>query len=57
MQKKNKNEIVVLGQKIETRIEDIDIYKLKYWKENPRVNAIIKQKYRDKDVFDEDIEK
>ncbi|MBA4349263.1 MAG: hypothetical protein C0415_04650 [Thermodesulfovibrio sp.] len=57
MNKKSKNEIVVIGQKIQTKIEEIDIFKLHYWKENPRVNAIIKQKYRDKDISDEDIEK
>lgn len=57
MNKKGKNEIVVIGQKIQTRIEEIDIFKLNYWKENPRVNAIIRQKYRDKDILDEDIEK
>ena len=53
----NKNEIVVLGEKIETRIDEIDIFKLKYWLENPRVNAIINQKYKDREVTDEDIEK
>lgn len=57
MTKKSKNEIVVIGQKIQTRIDEIDIFKLNYWKENPRVNAIIKQKHRDKDILDEDIEK
>ena len=50
MNKKSKNEIVVIGQKIQTKIEEIDIFKLHYWKENPRVNAIIKQKYRNKDI-------
>ncbi len=57
MNKKGKNEIVVIGQKIQTRIEEIDIFKLNYWKENPRVNAIIKQNFGDKDISDEDIEK
>ena len=57
MSKKNKNEIVVSGQKIQTRIEEIDIFKLKYWKDNPRVNAIIKQNFGNKDVSDNDIEK
>ncbi|HOV23364.1 MAG TPA: hypothetical protein PL107_03740 [Candidatus Marinimicrobia bacterium] len=57
MNRKSKNEIVVIGQKIQTRIEEINIFKLNYWKENPRVNAIIKQKCRDRDISDEDIEK
>ena len=57
MNKISKNEIVVLKEKIQTKIEEIDIFKLKYWKENPRINAIIKQKYVDKDISDEDIEK
>ena len=53
----DKNEITVIGQKIQTRIVEIDIFKLKYWKENPRVNAIIKQKYKSNDISDEEIEK
>ncbi len=56
MDKKGKNEISVIGQKIQTKIEEIDIFKLKYWKENPRVNAIISQKYKDKAISDEEIE-
>lgn len=57
MNRKNIHEIVVNGQKIQTITEEIDIFKLKYWKENPRVNAIIKQKYRDTNISDKDIEK
>ena len=57
MNEKNKSEIVVLGQKIKTKIEEIDIFKLSYWKENPRVNSIIKQNLGDKDISDKDIEK
>lgn len=57
MSRKGKNEIVVIGQKIQTEIDEIDIFKLNYWQENPRVNAIIKQKYKDKIVSEEDIEK
>lgn len=57
MNRKSKNEIVVIGQKIQTKIEEIDILKLNYWKENPRVNAIIKQNLGNKDISDEDIEK
>lgn len=57
MNRKNIHEIVVNGQKIQTITEEIDIFQLKYWKENPRVNAIIKQKYRDTNISDKDIEK
>jgi hypothetical protein len=57
MNKKNKNEIAVIGQKIQTKILEIDIFKLEYWKENPRVNAIISQKYKGKDISDVEIEK
>jgi len=57
MNRKNIHEIVVNGQKIQTITEEIDIFELKYWKENPRVNAIIKQKYRDTNISDKDIEK
>lgn len=57
MNTKGKNEIVVLGQKIQTSIDEIDIFSLNYWKENPRINAIIKQKSGDGDISDEDIEK
>jgi len=57
MSRKNIHEIVVNGQKIQTTTEEIDIFKLKYWKENPRVNAIIKQKYRDTNISDKYIEK
>jgi hypothetical protein len=53
--KMGKNEITVLGQKILTIVEEIDIFKLEYWKENPRVNAIIKQIHGDKDLTDEDL--
>lgn len=57
MGKKSKSEIVVMEQKIQTIIEEIDIFKLRYWKENPRVNAIIKQNFGGKDISDGDIEK
>ena len=57
MTKKNKNEIAVIGQKIQTSIDEIDIFKLNYWKDNPRVNAIINQKYKDKNITDKDIER
>lgn len=57
MIKNNRNEITVIGQKIKTNIEEIDIFKLNYWKDNPRINAIIKQKYKDKNITDEDLDK
>lgn len=57
MNKKDVNEIVVKGQKIQTLTEEIDIFKLNYWRENPRINAIIKDKYKDKDISNEEIEK
>jgi hypothetical protein len=57
MGQESQNLIVVKGEKIPTKIEEIDIFKLKYWKENPRVNAIIKQKYQDKIIPDDIIEK
>jgi len=53
---KQEHEIVVRGQKIPAVIEEVDIFKLHYWKENPRVNSIINQKYRDKSVSDQEIE-
>ena len=49
-------EIAVLGRKIPTRIEDIDISKLRYWTQNPRVNSSIKRQYGDKTISDTEIE-
>jgi len=57
MGRKSQSEIVVIGQKIQTNVEEIDIFKLSYWKENPRVNAIIKQKYGGGNISESDIEK
>jgi disulfide oxidoreductase YuzD len=53
---KGKMEISVLGRKIPTKIEDIDIFQLKYWSQNPRVNSSIKKKYGNKSVTDAEIE-
>jgi ASC-1-like (ASCH) protein len=53
---KNKMEISVLGKKIPTKIEDVDISQLKYWTQNPRVNSSIKKQYGDKIIDDKDIE-
>lgn len=50
------NEIVVLDQKISTRIEQVDIYYLTFWKDNPRVNSTLKREYGNTDVSDEEIE-
>lgn len=52
----NSNEIVVFGQRISTRIEQVDIYSLTFWKDNPRVNSAIKREFGNKDVSDEKIE-
>lgn len=56
MEKKASNEIVVLGNKIHTKIEQVDIFSLNYWKENPRVNSAIKQNFGDILISDDQIE-
>jgi hypothetical protein len=56
MKAKTKFEISVIGQKIQTKIEDIDISKLNYWKENPRINSIIKQSFGNKNISNSEIE-
>lgn len=53
----DRNAIAVMGQKIQTQIVEVDIFSLHYWKDNPRVNSIIKQKFSDNDISDSDIEK
>jgi len=55
MVRKDKNIIVVVGKEIKTRIEEVDIFKLRYWRDNPRVNSIVKQKYGS-EISDKDIE-
>jgi len=45
MKGKHKQEIAILGKKIQTEIKDIDIQKLSFWIDNPRVNSVIKQKF------------
>lgn len=57
MSKMKRNEIAVMGEKIPTVIENVDIFKLRYWVENPRVNSVIKQTYGTNSVTDEQIEK
>lgn len=57
MIKKDVNMIVVMGEKIPTKIEERDIFEINYWRQNPRVNSVIKQKYGDKKVSDDDIER
>jgi hypothetical protein len=52
----NSNEIVVLDQKIFTTIEQVDIYFLTFWKENPRVNSVLNREYGNIDVPDDLIE-
>jgi hypothetical protein len=53
---KHKSEISVLNKKIPVKIEDIDIFALKFWPENPRVNSAIKKRFGTKEVSNEDIE-
>lgn len=55
MVRKDKNIIVVVGKEIKTCIEEVDIFKLRYWRDNPRVNSIVKQKYGS-EISDKDIE-
>jgi len=50
------NIIVVGGEKIVTEIKDLNIFDLKYWRENPRVDSIIKQKFPSGNVTEENIE-
>jgi hypothetical protein len=42
--KQNENMITVGGKKIPTEIKQINIRELVYWRENPRVDSIIKEK-------------
>jgi len=53
---KKSNIIVVGGDRITTEIRELDIFELKYWRENPRVDSIIKQKFPTSEVVDGDIE-
>jgi disulfide oxidoreductase YuzD len=55
-QKEDTNEIVVREQKISTKIENVDIYALEFWKENPRVNSVLKREFGNTDVSDSQIE-
>jgi len=56
MEKKS-NIIVVGGKSITTEIKELDIFELKYWRENPRIDSIIKQKFPKREAVDADIEK
>jgi hypothetical protein len=56
MEKKS-NIIVVGGNRITTEMKELDIFGLRYWRENPRVDSIIKQKFPTSEVKDRDIEK
>lgn len=56
MKVKSKFEISVFDQKVQTKIDDIDIFKLNYWKENPRINSIIKQSFGNTSISDNHIE-
>lgn len=41
MAKSNNHHFIVNGRKIETRIEEMDIHKLQFWRENPRVHSVV----------------
>jgi len=51
------NNIIVDGCKIATETEERDILKLRYWRENPRVDSIVKQKFSSGNITDNDIER
>jgi hypothetical protein len=53
---KNKNEISILNKKIPIKVEDMDIFDLHFWVENPRVNSAIKRKHGNKPISDKDVE-
>lgn len=48
--------MVVGGNKIATEIKELDILKLRYWRENPRVDSIIKEKFPSGNVTEANIE-
>ncbi len=50
------NVIIVDGNKITTEIKELNIFDLKYWRENPRIDSIIKQKFPSGDVKEDNIE-
>jgi hypothetical protein len=54
---KDQNAIVVDGTRIATEVKLIDITELRYWRENPRVDSIVRQRFPDGKATDEDIEK
>ncbi len=53
---KQGDSITVAGKKIPTQTMEININDLKYWRENPRVDSIIKQNYSNDKVNDSVIE-
>jgi len=54
---KTKNNIMIVGgNKIATEIKELDILKLRYWRENPRVDSIIKEKFPSGNVTEANIE-
>ncbi len=50
------NVIIVDGNKIATEIKELNIFDLKYWRENPRIDSIIKQKFPSGNVTEDNIE-
>ncbi len=51
------NKIIVSGKSILLKIEELNIFDLKYWRNNPRIDSIIKEKFPLKKALDEDIQK
>lgn len=54
---KDQNVIVVDGTRIPTEFKEIDISELRYWRENPRVDSMLKQSFPDGNATEDDIEK
>ena len=44
-EERDQNVIVVDGSRISTEVKEMDIHDLRYWRENPRVDSIIKQRF------------
>jgi len=51
------NEFTVSGKKIPYTYQEIDIWTLEFWKENPRVSASIKEMYGERELSNDDIDK
>jgi hypothetical protein len=53
---RDQNIIVVDGLRIPTEVKELPIDEVKYWRENPRVDSIIKQRFPDGSATEDDIE-